>query len=186
MKRLFAAIKIYPSETFLQVYYGLKTNLKNDKIKWVDTKNIHITLKFFGETEEERIPEITDRLNEIAQNNSSFVLDIRNTGIFGSSYKPRVIWFGIEKNEQLTVLASEVLNAMDEIGFKRDRQNFVPHLTVGRIKYIDLKTRFQQTIDKYKSTEIQKQKVTGFNLYESILRPQGPEYRVIERFELKA
>ena len=114
------------------------------------------------------------------------MLDIRNTGIFGSSYKPRVIWFGIEKNEQLTGLASEVLNAMDKIGFKRDRQNFVPHLTVGRIKYIDLKISFQQVIDKYKVTEIQKQEVTGFYLYESILRPQGPEYKVIKRFELKA
>jgi 2'-5' RNA ligase len=183
MKRLFAAIKIYPSDTFLQVYYGLRTSLRNDKIKWVDTKNIHITLKFFGETGEDKIPEITEKLTEIAHVSPFFTMNIKNVGIFGSSYKPRVIWFGIEKNEQLTVLASQVLNAMDEIGFKRDRQNFVPHLTVGRIKYIDDKNRFQQTIDKYKFTEIQNQEVSGFNLYESILRPQGPEYRIIEKID---
>ena len=184
MKRLFAAIKINPSEEFVQTYYNLKTNLRNDKIKWVDIDNIHITLKFFGETSEDRIPEIIDSLTAIAASHPNLTLHIRNTSIFGSSYKPRVIWFGIEENERLIKLAKEVLRGMDDIGFKQDRQNFVPHLTIGRVKYIDDKNRFQQIIDKYKSTEIQKQEVSEFILYESILRPKGPEYKVIERFKL--
>ena len=182
MKRLFAAIKIIPSEGFLETYYGLKTNLRNDKIKWVDINNIHITLKFFGETPEERIPEINKRLNGIAALHSNFTLDIRDIGIFGSSYKPKVIWFGIEENEQLMKLGLEILTGMDDIGFKHDRQNFIPHLTIGRIKFIDDKKRFQQVIDKYKSLEIQQQDVPGFTLYESILRPKSPEYKVIEQF----
>ena len=185
MKRLFAAIKINPSESFYQTYYSLKTVLRNDKIKWVDINNIHITLKFFGETQEERVPEINERLNAIAALHSNFTLDIRDIGIFGSSYKPRVIWFGIEKNERLLNLAKDVLSGMDEIGFKHDRQNFVPHLTIGRIKFIDDKKHFQQVIDKYKSQEIQQQDVPGFKLYESILRPKGPEYKIIESYRLK-
>ena len=184
MKRLFAAIKINPSEEFLKTNYGLKTNLRNDKIKWVNINNIHITLKFFGETPEDRISEIIDRLTAIAANHSIFTLDIRNIGIFGSSYKPKVIWFGIEENERLIKLAKEVLRGMDDIGFKQDRQNFVPHLTIGRIKFIDDKNQFQQIIDKYKFADIQKQEVSEFILYESILKPQGPEYNVIERFKL--
>ena len=185
MKRLFAAIKIYPSEDFLQIYYNLKSNLRNDKIKWVDTKNIHITLKFFGETEEDRIHEMAEKLKTIAGNHLRFTMNIINVGIFGSSYKPRVIWFGIEKNEQRMTLATAVISEMDKLGFKRDRQNFVPHLTIGRIKYIDDKDRFQQVIDKYKSTDIQKQEVSGFNLYESVLKPAGPEYKVVESFSLQ-
>jgi 2'-5' RNA ligase len=185
MKRLFAAIKINPSDGFLQTYYRLKTNLRNDKIKWVDINNIHITLKFFGETQEERIPDISERLNAIAALHSHFTLDIRDIGIFGSTYKPRVIWYGIEENEGLLNLAKEVLSEMDKLGFKQDRQNFVPHLTIGRIKFIDDKKRFQQVIDKFKSIEIQKQEVAGFNLYESILRSQGPEYKIIESYKLK-
>ena len=184
MKRLFAAIKINPSESFLQTYYGLKANLRNDKIKWVNIKNIHITLKFFGETPEDQIPEIVEKLKSIAANHPHFKLNIKDIGIFGSSYKPRVIWFGIEENERLIKLVKDVLSGMDDIGFKQDRQNFVPHLTIGRIKFIDDKNRFQQVIDKYKSTEIQKQEVTGFNLYESILKQEGPEYKVIEKFIL--
>lgn len=184
MKRLFAAIKINPSEEFVQTYYNLKTNLRNDKIKWVDINNIHITLKFLGETQEDRIPEIAKKLKAIAENHSKLTLHIKDTNIFGSSYKPRVIWFGIEENEKLLTLAADVLNKMDDIGFKQDRQNFVPHLSIARIKFIDDKNRFQQVIDKYKFTDIQKQEVSGFNLYESILKPQGPEYKVIERFKL--
>ncbi|NOX47660.1 MAG: RNA 2',3'-cyclic phosphodiesterase [Chlorobi bacterium] len=184
MKRLFAAIKINPSEGFIQTYYILKTNLRNEKIKWVNIDNIHITLKFFGETPDEIIPDISKKLNAIAALHSNFTLDIRDIGVFGSSYKPRVIWFGIEEDEALLNLSKEVLNEMDKLGFKQDRQNFVPHLTIGRIKFIEDKKRFQQVIDKCESTEIQKQEILGFNLYESILKPQGPEYSIIESFSL--
>ncbi len=186
MKRLFAAIKIYPSDTFLKMYYSLKTNLKNDRIKWVDTKNVHITLKFFGETAEDKIPGIISGLNDVASVHPSFGLKIENVGIFGSSYKPRVIWFGIREDQKLIELASDVLDAMDGIGFMRDRQNFVPHLTVGRIKFIDDKNRFRQIVDNYASKDIQEQKVSGFNLYESILKPQGPEYKIVKEFQLGA
>lgn len=185
MKRIFAAIKIQPSGTFHNTYYGLKSNLKSEKIKWVELENIHITLKFFGETDESKIDGIKELLAEIAGQHSSFSLNINNVGIFGSSYKPKVIWLGIEKNEKLYSLANNVLDQLGSLGFKRDRQNFVPHLTIGRIKFIDNKIRFQEVIDRYKSREIQEQKVNQFYLIESILRPQGPEYRIIESFSLQ-
>ncbi len=184
MKRIFAAIKIQPTEVFHNTYYQLKSKLKNEKIKWVELENIHITLKFFGETDESKIEGITELLTEIAQNHSPFTLELKDVGIFGSSYNPRVIWFGIEKSEQLTYLANDVLDQVGSLGFVRDRQNFVPHLTIGRIKFIDDKKRFQEVISRFKSIEIQEQKVDQFYLIESILRPQGPEYTILESFNL--
>lgn len=186
MKRLFAAIKINPAENLLGSYYGLKRNLKDEKIKWVDIDNIHITLKFYGETDEIRIPEISDKLKTIASNYSNFIIEIKNIGVFGSEYKPRLIWLGITENKQLSMLAYDILSEMHKLGFKQDRQNFVPHITLGRIKYIEDKVRFQQVIDQYKFKEIQKQEVLGLSLYESILKPTGPEYKVIEEFHLNA
>jgi len=185
MKRLFAAIKIKPPEGFLHIYYGLKANLKNDKIKWVDINNIHLTLKFLGETPNEQIPNIVEKLGKISLKHSNFSLEFRDIGIFGSSYKPRMIWIGVEENKVLLSLAKDILIGMDDIGFKRDRQNFVPHLTLGRIKFIDDKNRFQQIITKYSSTKMEKQEITEFNLYESILKREGPEYKLIESFNLK-
>lgn len=184
IKRIFAAIKIYPDNTFLNLYNKLKYELKYDKIKWVNTYNVHITLKFFGDTEEEHIEPISNIFKEIALNTSRFNLLLHNVGIFGSSYKPKVIWFGIEKSKDLLKLSGNIHNKLESIGYERDRQNFIPHLTIGRIKYIGDKKMFQKTIDKFKTIKIQKIDVNNFFLIESILKREGPEYKIIETFNL--
>jgi 2'-5' RNA ligase len=185
MKRIFAAIKVHPSEAFVSLIYKLKHALRNENIKWVETDNIHITLKFFGETEEDKIPEITHQLAQTAKKHNPFNLNIKGTGVFGSVYQPRVIWFGINESKELQKLASDVLNSMATLGWERDRQNFVPHLTTARIKYIDNKAKLKELVEGNKSLEIQEEKVEKFYLYESILRPQGPIYSILETFELK-
>lgn len=185
MKRIFAAIKINPVDQFVQVYEDIKSSCSNDKIKWVELYNIHITLKFFGETEESRIEGIKELLTEVSKKYFSFSLKIKDVGIFGSSYNPKVIWFGIDRSEKLIDLANDVLDQVESLGFERGRQNFVPHITVGRIKNLDDKKRFQEVIQKYKSIEIQEQKVNEFYLIESILTPKGPEYNILKSFPLQ-
>jgi 2'-5' RNA ligase len=91
----------------------------------------------------------------------------------------------VEGIKEIQALANDVLNGMADIGFERDRQNFVPHLTIGRIKYTDNKNLFQQTIEKYKSIEIQRQTVDRFYLIESVLHSDGPVYKVLEEFTLQ-
>ena len=185
MKRLFAAIKIYPSDEFSRLYYEMRNRLKHEKIRWVAPGNIHITLKFFGETDEKLIPAINQALNATAKSCQSFDFELRNTGIFGSSYNPKVIWFGIRQSEKLVKLAGSVFEELDARGWKRDRQNFVPHLTIGRIKHINDKQLFQKIIDDFAEVEIQAVSVKEFHLYESILRKEGPEYKIQESYMLK-
>jgi 2'-5' RNA ligase len=96
-----------------------------------------------------------------------------------------VIWIGIEPNEKLNAFANEILDQMELLGFEKDRQNFVPHLTIGRIKYTDNKKRFQQTIESYQSIYIQEQTIDRFYLIESKLGTRGPTYSTIENFPLK-
>ena len=185
MKRIFAAIKIFPVENFLKLYYRLKSGLKHEKIKWVETENIHITLKFFGETEETKINSIKNAFNKATEDFKRFNLELENVGIFGSSYKPEVIWFGIKNNEQLMKLLNSVNENLIPVGYISDRQNFVPHLTVARIRFLNDKRLFQQIIDKNKTIKIQKIKVDKIYLFESILKRKGPIYNVIEEFSLK-
>ena len=184
MKRLFAAIKIDAESKLAEVYEGLKTKLSHEKINWVDLQNLHTTLKFFGETPEEKIDDICAMLSKCAQAHQPFELLLQNTGIFGSSYKPRVIWFGMQNTQALEKLANDVLQGAETLGWERDRQNFRPHLTVARIKYLNNKRYFQQVIDSYKNVSLQKIAVSSFALIESRLRPQGPEYHVVEEFDL--
>ena len=184
MKRLFVAVKIHPGPEFLKVYDSLRAGLKFCRITWVRPESIHITLKFFGETEERRIPEISRVLNEVAARHVPFTSELANVGIFGSSYSPKVIWFGIEKAEPFKTLGNDVLQSLEAIGWERDRQNFVPHLTIGRIKDVRDKHLFQRVIDEHKKARMQEISVREFHLYESILNREGPIYRELEAFSL--
>lgn len=185
MKRLFAAIKIHPTEAFTAQYLSLKKLLADEKIRWVDPDNIHITLKFFGETPEHHISSIAGALRAAADTVPAFTINMENTGIFGSSYKPRVIWFGIDPGDELQLLSKNIFRELGEIGIEHDRQNFVPHLTIARIKYLKDKKHFQQIIDQHKEGFIQTEEVNEFHLFESILRPQGPLYKVVDSFPLR-
>lgn len=182
--RLFAAIKIHPSPEFLNIYYKLKSGLKDERIKWVEEENVHVTLKFFGETPEDKIPEIINELKEAAIKPQPFQFHLGNTGIFGSSYKPKVVWFGINPCDELQQLYANIQKQLLTIGYKHGSENFVPHLTIGRIKYIQDKKFFQLIINEYKKTSIQTVEVKAFYLLESILRKEGPVYRIVETFNL--
>ncbi|NCA86822.1 MAG: RNA 2',3'-cyclic phosphodiesterase [Clostridia bacterium] len=182
MKRIFAAVKIAPDANFISIYTQLKAALRHDRINWVPLQNVHLTLKFFGEVPDEQIEAIDETLRQASERHKPFGMQLFGTGIFGSSYDPHVVWFGIRQSEQISALASDVLDAVVPLGFPRDRQNFRPHLTIGRIKRIADKNIFQQAIHKYSDTSIQEIKVESFELIESKLLPEGPVYTVLERY----
>lgn len=184
MKRLFLAIKFIPDIELLRIYSELKQSLSHDKIRWVDPQNFHLTLKFFGSTPEDKIQLISRVVNDTVKSYNTLNLKIENIGIFGSRYKPRVIWFGITRNDQLIKLGNELLNNLNDVGFLRDRQNFVPHLTVGRIISIEDKALFNKKIQQFKNVFIQEFEIHELLLYERILKPAGPEYYKIESFPL--
>jgi RNA 2',3'-cyclic 3'-phosphodiesterase len=185
MKRLFAAVHVSPSKEFRELFSSLQRGLRFADIKWASPENIHITLKFFGETSEDRIPDISRVFKSVSQRHSAFGFTIAETGIFGSSYNPRVVWFGIKNAGPLTALAQDVLKDVESIGWERDRQNFVPHITVGRVKDPKDKWLFQKMIDENNKAFIQEVSVTEFRLYESILQREGPIYKVLESYPLR-
>ncbi len=184
MKRLFLAIKINPEEKLISLFQSLTRCCSNDKIKWVNIHNLHITLKFFGETNENRISEIRNSIINSASTQNPFQFEISETGVFGSSYQPKVIWLGINKADQLKSLTSSLLAEFDKIGFLTGRQNFVPHLTLGRVNFIADKKSFFENIKSLNIENIQEVKVDEIILYESILKREGPEYVIIGKYKL--
>jgi len=176
MKRLFAAIKIHPSPRYISLFNEISSSLHHERIKWIEPGNTHLTLKFFGETDESKIPAICLALKAAVAQSKHFTLKISNTGIFGSRYDPKVLWFGIEKQDELDELARNIFTELAKCGWEKDRQNFVPHLTIGRIKELKDKPLFRKIISQYNTIEIQEENVTEIILYESILRREGPLY----------
>ena len=186
MKRLFVAIKIEPKNSMSETYMSIRETYRNEKIRWIEPDKFHLTLKFLGDTYVDSIPIVIDVIESVFSTQSSFNIDIANTGIFGSRYDPRVIWFGIQNSANLVGLAGDLVEELDLAGFKKDRQNFVPHLTIGRIKQIRDKKWFNEQLLKYREVFMQTTKVDKIILYESILTKQGPIYKEINTTMLKA
>jgi 2'-5' RNA ligase len=185
MKRLFAAIKVHPSAKYINLYNELSSSLRHESIKWVEPENMHLTLKFLGETDEAKIPSIIQAIEVATSMVKPFTLKIANTGIFGSRYDPKIIWFGIEKHHELENLAQNIFTELAKCGWNSDRQNFIPHLTIGRIKELKDKPLFQHIISKYISADIQEENVSGITLFESILRREGPLYLNVFQLNFK-
>ena len=149
MKRLFIAINILPQQELLKVYNEVKKRCYAGKIKWVDTELFHLTLKFLGDTQEDLIESVSNVLDKISNETDCFTFDIKGLGIFGSSYRPRIIRADIENDKSLKILGNSILSGLEKIGFSRDRQNFVPHITLGRIKYVQDKRLLQEVISEF-------------------------------------
>ncbi len=187
MKRLFLAIPIKTTDNgFIPLLDGLKRQLGHEKrINWVRPNHIHLTLKFIGNTHPNDIPKIIDELNEMFKRHKSFTMDFNRTGIFGSRYAPRVLWLGMQNTPQeLLDLEEDTLTSFDKLGFLRDRQNFVPHITLGRIKELCEKQYFQKIVAGIEQKSYIKQEVNEIILYQSILQPEGAFYKEIKKFEI--
>ncbi len=186
MKRLFIAIHIPCGVRLLEILTDLRNRLEHERISWSKPDNLHLTLKFLGETPPEAIVAIVQQVEKAIAETPPFRLSLDRVGIFGSRYDPRVIWIGNQLSEQPVVnLANLVLDACAVAGFARDRQNFVPHLTLGRIKGLTNKAYFQEVIKGIAPQAIQEVEVNRLILFESILRKEGPLYIPLHEFKLK-
>ncbi len=147
---------------------------------------MHLTLKFLGEINEEKVPQIENILKRISEKYKPFPLRIKGTGTFPpKSRTPRVLWVAIEEVEDLKRLQSDLEEEMESLGFPKERRTFHPHLTLGRVKtFSDIKETLH-FFDKHRNKnfgEMEAQKITFFR---SVLKPTGAEYSVLSEFELK-
>jgi 2'-5' RNA ligase len=185
MKRIFVALKIEPGEVFLRMYSSLVSVLGNEKITWVSTQNIHLTLAFLGNTEEERIKIAGIVLKQKCTGFGEFDFMLTGAGVFKNYHDPKVIWAGVDHSQQLDQLNELIANGLRDAGFDLERRPFRPHITLGRIRYIKEPETFRAAIEEYKGHFIQKVHADSVILYESNLKPTGPVYKPIGKFKLE-
>jgi len=185
MKRLFIAVDIELSNDFQTLTQQLQRDLRNDDIVWVKSNLQHLTLRFLGETPEAKIKPIVNALSIIANSTQKFELQLDKMGIFGSKYAPTVLWYGFSEFSLFKNLFENLEKELLQIGFQENYGNFVPHITAGRIKKIDNKKRFWETIEKRQPHFFQTVPVHRLKLMQSKLTNEGPIYRTLFDFELK-
>ena len=169
----------------MEMLNSFKSSLNRDSIKWINPDNIHITLAFLGNTENDLIKDIGSMLEKTCKNSGSFELVIRGTGVFRNLNDPRIIWTNIDHSGQLLKLAGKIINALIQMNIKPDDKSFKPHITIGRIKSLSSKEAFKQMTEQYQTSELQKICVDEVILYESILLENGPKYVPLGRYNLK-
>jgi 2'-5' RNA ligase len=105
------------------------------RVSWVKRENLHLTLKFLGDTPANRIDEIAAALQEVAAASTPFAAEIYGSGAFPNEKSPRVLWVGInDECGTLLKLAKTVDERMHQFGFMKEKRAFTPHLTIGRVK----------------------------------------------------
>ena len=185
MKRLFIAFKLDLSSEYDMMLKQLKLATRFDEIKWVEGHLQHLTLKFLGKTPEPKIEPLCQNLAQIAKETEPFKMKISKLGVFGSQYRPTTLWLGFENQPILNQLFDKVENRLtSELGFEANDGNFVPHLTLGRIKKMDNKKRFWEAINKNQPTYFQGFTINEMILYRSQLEKEGPIYTELGKWEL--
>lgn len=145
-------------------------------VKWVSNKNIHITLKFLGSTDESLIDAIREALAKKISAYSPFSLALSGTGYFPSGRHPRVIWIGIEDPGVLADLQKDIDKEMMRFGYPEEIRPFSPHLTIGRVRSDKRMTEMLKRIDEFRTAGFGELEIKGITLMKSELKPAGAQY----------
>ena len=155
------------------------------KVSWVPPSNLHVTMKFLGDIDRELGDGIASALAKAGTEIEPFEVSVGEWGSFPSAAKPRVLWVGVEDpSEGLTALHEAVERHLGELGFKKEKRSFHPHITMGRVRKgrEDLSPLFEEARDDRSVSS----RVEEVVLYESRLMRSGAEYRILGRASLKA
>jgi len=167
--------------------------------KWVEEENLHLTVRFLGETPGERLETVMEAGREAVAGMGPFSLSVGGLGFFPSRGPVRVVWVGVEEAPELLRLRARLEEALFSRGFPREEREFHPHLTLARAR-----EPVPRRILRLSSPEEGKPPVPGGSeaeaaplarpigtfpvrelvLLRSILRPSGPEYHPLATFAL--
>jgi len=148
-----------------------------DKIRFVNVNNIHLTIKFLGEVQPNKVEIIKENLKKITFNKFSVCLD--KIGVFPNENYIRVVWIGLNPENDILDLQNRIDENLKDI-FKKEI-NFKPHLTLARVKYIADKNKFMDDLKEIK-VENKNIKVDSFKLVKSVLTTKGPIYEDLSIF----
>lgn len=163
--------------------------------RWVKEESLHITLKFIGEQDEEKVEAIQESLARISARAPE--IHFRGYGFFPNPKSARVFWVGMKAGAELGALATAIDEKMPALGISKEERAFSPHLTLARISGGSGSPRwrrgdgpnrtFQRVQEKLwalPEPEFGSMTAREFFLYQSQLSPKGSKYTKLARFPL--
>ena len=153
-------------------------------VKLVEPGNMHLTLKFLGDTDNELVDEIEKIMKESVEGVNPFNVQLKGTGVFPNQNYIKVVWIGIQNGEQIIPIAHKIDEKISKLGFKKEKRGFSPHLTIGRVKSAKNKDKLIQIIEKYRDVQFADLKIEFLKLIKSELTPKGPIYTTLKEIKL--
>lgn len=185
MVRAFVAVKIDASVQSALGEVISELSATEADVKWVHDYNLHITLKFLGNTEEGDLIGIKKALEEAAKGFEAINLALYGVDAMPNINYPRVVCANLAGEvAQLTDLAHAVEGELLNIGIPKEARDFFPHITLGRVKSFRVKSRLIKEIRRFHKIELAKMVVDRIHLIKSELKPGGAIYEDLATVEL--
>ncbi|HSR50565.1 MAG TPA: RNA 2',3'-cyclic phosphodiesterase [Acidobacteriota bacterium] len=151
--------------------------------------SMHLTLKFLGDIEPGRVDSLAAQISGAACIHAPFRLTLGTLGVFPGRRRPRVLWRGMRGIVPLLELQRSVSSLLAQEGFEPDKRPYAPHLTLARLRsprgsqaLLEEVERFNE---EYEESQAEAFEVTQVNLFQSILKPSGAEYRILSSAPLE-
>ncbi len=177
--RAFISIDVKASDQMVQFHSAL--NDANAQIKLVNLDIMHLTLKFLGNTEEDLVPQIVQLIENSVEGMDPFKIRFQGTGAFPSLNHMKVVWIGVRGIEKMRSIADYLNDELANLGFKKEKRKFSPHLTIGRVKGGRNKERLAEVINEWRNEDFGDLDVHDIRLKKSVLSPQGPTYSTVQK-----
>jgi 2'-5' RNA ligase len=175
-------VKVIQSIAEVQAKLCAAAKETNMKVAWVPPPNMHVTLKFLADIHEETVWGIGDLLKNKLEGRPAFSVSVEGLDAFPNRQKPKVLWVGIRsEGKALDLLANDLEQWLEELGFVKESRPFHGHLTLGRVKQpasIDV-------LEGLESFSLGESSISEIVLYKSVLQRRGADYSPLIRFPLK-
>lgn len=183
MTRLFVALKI-PDEIIKKIF-ELRNEILPDwgKYKWEKENKIHLTLKFIGEVDDNKVGQISQSLSFI-ENYFKFDCKLSRFGFFFKKGAAKILWVGLASDNTLYKLVEEINNILEKLSIPKEERKFKSHLTLLRLKNKDY---YRFPVKNFQEFTIPEIKFTTNEtlLIKSKLLPETSEYTIIKKYKLK-
>jgi 2'-5' RNA ligase len=152
----------------------------------VDPADAHVTLKFLGEVEVDRLDAVERAVREGVGDAdiNPFTATVGGLGVFPDMEYISVVWAGVrEGSDELTRLHEGVERETTALGFDPEDHAFTPHVTLARMDDARGKAAVQRLVREADPT-LGSLDVTEVHLTESTLTSDGPAYETVARAPL--
>jgi len=154
------------------------------QVRWVAPENIHLTVKFLGDTPDALLSEVSDRIKGCLAGIEPFAMRVEGVGAFPEPARARVVVVRIEAPEALYTINGRLEEAAEALGLGREERRYTPHLTLGRVKGPKGRERLAGLIAEMAERPFGEVEAAEVVFMMSELSPGGARYTPLARFAL--